>query len=322
MAIKMKIVALDGCTLSPDNPWTPVEQLGELTVYENTTSDQIFSRVSDANIIITNKVPLDHNLLGQLPDLKFISVTATGFNVIDVVHARQMGIPVSNVPVYSTMSVAQHVFATLLSFIHQPNEHHLAIQGGRWQQDGNFSFWLKPLYELAGKKFGVIGLGRIGQATARLAAAFGMKLVAASRTQKPVDNFPEFEWMSIEEVFSTADIVSLHCPQNESTKGMVDRVLLSKMKTNAILINTARGGLVDETDLAEALNLGQIAGALLDVVSEEPISEDNPLLTARNCLLTPHLAWTTIEARQRLMQTTADNIQAFLNGEPINVVNK
>jgi glycerate dehydrogenase len=318
----MKIVVLDGKTLNPgDNPWSPVATLGELVVFDRTEPGLTIDRALDADIVLTNKVVLDQNVISQLPNLKFISVLATGVNVVDLAFARQRNIPVSNVPVYSTVSVAQHVFACLLNFIHRPEQHHRAIEDGQWQASKDFSFWLNPITELAGKTMGIVGLGRIGRATARLANAFGMAVVASSRREREPLALPGFEWLNLEELFATSDVISLHCPQTAENVGFVNAELLSKMKPTAILINAARGGLVNEQDLADALNSDQIGGALLDVVSTEPIADDNPLLTARNCLLTPHIAWATIEARHRLMQTTADNVAAFMAGTPINQVN-
>ena len=318
----MKIVAVDGQLLAPgDNPWTPVESLGELTVHQRTSPDQIIERLQGADVVLTNKVVLDEAVLSQLPDLKFIGVTATGYNVVDVAYARSRDIPVSNVPVYSTESVAQHVFACLLSFIHRPQLHHAAVLDGQWEKCDDFAFWLSPLRELAGTTFGVLGLGRIGRATARLAAAFGMKVVAHSRREiDPLDT-PGFEWLSMEDLFAQSDIVSLHCPQTPETTEFVNADLISKMKPTSILINMSRGGLINEADLTAALNEEKILGAILDVVSAEPILGSNPLPTAKNILITPHIAWSTIEARTRLMQTTADNIAAFQQGTPINVVN-
>ncbi len=317
----MNIVVLDGATLNPgDNPWDEVARLGEIKVFDNTSPEQTVERSQAADIVVTNKVVIDGSVLSQLPKLKFIAVTATGYNVVDVAAAAQRGIPVSNIPVYSTDSVSQHVFAGLLCFLHRPEMHHQMIQAGKWQESGNFSFWKSPLFELAGKTMGIVGWGRIGQSTAKLAAAFKMRVVANSRTEKPVSGFPGFQWLSIEDLCAQADVISLHCPQTDSNTGLINRNLISSMKPNAILINTARGGLVNEADLAEALNEGQIAGAILDVVSAEPITSDNPLLSAQNCLLTPHMAWATIEARKRAMTTTAENISAFLSGCPVNTV--
>ena len=317
----MKLVVLDGKTLNPgDNPWTPLESFGALEVYDRTADDQIVSRCADATIVLTNKVPFTAATLEQLPNLKFIAVTATGYNVVDTVAASKYGVVVSNVPEYSTLSVAQHVFAMLLSFLHRPAEHHQAVVAGQWQAIGDFSFTLAPIHELAGKTIGIVGLGRTGRATAAIAAAFGMRVVANSRRQ--INPLPgdDFEWLSVEQLFEQADVVSIHCPQTDESKGFIDAKLLSRMKSSSILINTARGGLVDEQALADTLNAGGIAGALLDVCSTEPIGADNPLLSARNCVITPHIAWATVAARQRLMQTTAENVEAFLKGQPQNVV--
>ena len=264
----MKLVVLDGKTINPgDNPWTPLESFGTLEVYDRTAEDQIVSRCADAAIVLTNKVPFTEATLEQLPNLKFIAVTATGYNVVDTVAAGKCGVVVSNVPEYSTLSVAQHVFAMLLSFLHRPAEHHQAIIDGQWQAIGDFSFTLAPIHELAGKTLGIVGLGRTGRATAAIAAAFGMRAVASSRRQiNPLPN-EGFEWLSVEQLFDQADVVSIHCPQTDETKGFINAKLLSKMKSSSILINTARGGLVDEQALADTLNAGGIAGALLDVCS-------------------------------------------------------
>lgn len=317
----MNIVVLDGQTLNPgDNPWQEVEELGELTVYAKTDPVDVVKRSATADIIVTNKVAIDAALLDQLPVLKFIAVTATGYNVVDVAAANRQGIVVSNVPVYGTDSVAQHVFACLLSFIHRPELHHAAIQAGDWEASGNFSFWKSPVVELADKTMGIVGFGRIGRATARLAAAFGMRVVVNSRSSARGSRTGDAESLGLEELFAVSDFVSLHCPQTDSNVGFVNRELIERMKPSAILVNTARGGLINELDLAEALNSGRIAGAILDVVSEEPITTDNPLFSAPNCLLTPHMAWTALEARRRLMHVTAENIAAFVNGKPINVI--
>lgn len=318
----MKIVALDGSALNPgDNSWAPVQNLGEFEVFDRTAPDEVLERSRDADIVVTNKVVLDRAVISGLPNLKFITVTATGVNVVDVEYARERNIPVSNVPVYGTQSVAQHVFASLLSFLHRPESHHQAIQNGHWVQSKDFSFWLNPLTELAGKTMGIVGLGRIGRATARLADAFGMKIVASSRRQQDPLKTAGFQWLGMNELFGAADVISLHCPQTQTNAGFVNAELISRMKPSAILINTARGGLINEQDLADALNSNRIGGACLDVVSAEPISTSNPLFMAANCLLTPHNAWATIEARKRLMQSTADNVAAFIAGQPINLVN-
>jgi glycerate dehydrogenase len=316
-----RIVVLDGYTLNPgDNPWDSVSSHGEIEIFDRTLASETVERCLGAEIVLTNKVVLDRDVISRLPELKFIAVTATGYNVVDVAYAKERGISVSNVPIYSTESVAQHVMAMILSFVHRPQQHHDAIQNGEWAKRKNFSFWLTPLSELSGKTMGIVGLGRIGRATAKLAAAFGMKVVAHSRTQTQPLAVDGFEWLSLEDTFKRSDFISLHCPQTADTAGFVNSDLISKMKSSAVLINTARGGLVNESDLADALSQGKIAGALLDVVSTEPIEPTSPLLNAKNCLITPHIAWATLEARQRLMQMTAENIAAFQSGSPINLV--
>ncbi|MBI1336780.1 MAG: D-2-hydroxyacid dehydrogenase [Phycisphaera sp.] len=319
----MKIVCLDGYTLNPgDNPWDAVAALGDFTVYDRTPDDQIVARAAGADIILTNKTQLTEKTLAQLPGLKFIAVLATGYNVVDIAAARKRGIPVSNVPVYGTETVAQHIFAVLLSHIHQPVGHDRAIREGQWAQSGDFSFWNSTIFELSGKVFGVVGFGRIGRRVAELAHAFGMEVWAYDVNRANPPAYSPFAWKTIEEVFAGADVVSLHCPQTADNAGMVNKALLSTMKPTAMFLNAARGGLVNEADLAQALNEGKLAFAGLDVLSVEPISENNPLLKAKNCLLTPHIAWAAVEARRRLMATVADNIRAFIAGKPINVVNK
>lgn len=316
-----KIVVLDGCTLNPgDLSWAALESLGEATIYDRTTGDQILSRCHDAEILVTNKVPLTSNTMSQLANLKFVAVTATGYNVIDLDAAREHAVSVSNVPAYSTESVAQHVFAMLLSWLHRPEQHHQAILDGEWQRRQDFSFTLSPLQELSGKTMGIVGMGRIGQATANVARAFGMQVIAHSRTQHAHLAGRGFSWVTLEELFQKADVVSLHCPLTNDNEMFVNQTLLSTMLPQAILINTARGGLIDEGDLAAALKEGKLQAALLDVTSTEPISEDNPLLNVENCLMTPHIAWATLEARRRAMEITVKNIQMYLAGTPQNLV--
>ena len=319
---EMKIVVLDGLTLNPgDNPWTEVESIGKLTVYDRTDSSQIIERAKDADVILTNKTPVTADTIGQLDQLKMISVLATGFNIVDVAAARRHNIPVCNVPVYGTDTVAQHVFAVLLSFIHRPFHHDQAIRDGQWKACNDFSFWLSPLIELSGLTLGIVGFGRIGRRVGEIAHAFGMKVIANSRHHKDTPSYNDFQWVDKAELFSRSDFVTLHCPQTDQNTGFVNAELIAKMKPTAILINSARGALVNEPDLANALNNGDIAGACLDVVSAEPITDDNPLLSAKNCLLTPHYAWATVAARKRLMDQTAYNIIAFAKGKPVNVVN-
>ncbi len=318
----MNIVVLDGYTLNPgDNPWDQVDVLGNLTVYDRTEFGDVFDRAKDADIILTNKTVLDEGVLGELPNLKFIGVLATGYNVVDVKAAAARGIPVSNVPVYGTDSVVQFAFALLLELCHHAALHDAEIRKGTWQEKGEFCFWLTDLVELAGKAMGIVGFGRIGRRVGEVAHAFGMNVLAHDAVRGDDPEYQPFGWRELDQLLAEADVVTLHCPQTAENTGMVNADFLSKMKKTAFLINTARGGLVAERDLANALNEGVIAGAAADVVSTEPIAKDNPLLSAKNFVVTPHIAWATYEARKRLMDTTAKNIQAFIAGAPINVVN-
>jgi len=317
----MKIVCLDGHTLNPgDNPWDGVVHLGEFTVYDRTPFELIIDRAKNADIILTNKTPLSSDTLGKLPNLKYVAVMATGFNVVDVDAAAKKGIPVSNVPVYGTDSVAQFVFALLLELCHSIGHHNDAVLLGAWQKSKDFCFWETPLIELAGKTMGLVGFGRIGRRTGEIARAFGMKVLAADSFRENPPAY-DFEWKNIEEVFAQSDVVSLHCPQTEENTGFVNQKLLNSMKDTAFLINTARGGLINESDLAHALQEETIAGAACDVLSAEPAHEGNPLLKAPNIIITPHIAWASLEARLRLMATTVDNVASFIGGKPVNVVN-
>lgn len=318
----MNITVLDGHTLNPgDNPWTGIEALGNLTVHDRTPAGLIVSRAFDADIVLTNKTPLSTATLDQLPRLKMISVLATGYNIVDVAAARARGIPVCNVPSYSTDAVAEFVMALILDFFKQARFHGDLVQQGAWQQCPDFSFWRNPHFtELAGKTLGIVGFGTIGQRLGELAAAFKMKVVASSRSRQATTTYP-FEWADTDAIFQQADIVSLHCPLTSETGGLVNKQRLALMKPTAFLVNTARGPLVVEQDLCDALNDGVIAGAACDVVSAEPILAGNPLLQAKNLVLTPHIAWAALEARRRLMDATAHNIGAFLADAPQNVVN-
>ncbi|MFM2196613.1 MAG: hypothetical protein RLZZ505_45 [Verrucomicrobiota bacterium] len=317
----MKITVLDGHTLNPgDNPWAPIEALGELTVFDRTPADQIVGRAKDADIILTNKVPLSAETLAQLPNLKFISVLATGYNIIDTAACAARGIPVSNVPIYSTDSVAEFVFSLILDFTKRAAFHSELAKQGTWESSPDFCFWQNPNFtELAGKTLGIIGFGRIGQRVGELGAAFKMNILAHSRSRSAEAGFP-FQWASTEEILAASDFISLHCPLTPETQNMISVATLAKMKPTAFLINTARGALIDEQALADALNSDLIAGAACDVVSAEPILPSNPLLHAKNLTLTPHIAWATIEARLRLMAITAENIAAFAAGKPIHTV--
>ncbi len=317
----MNITVLDGHTLNPgDNPWTEIEALGNLTVHERTPTDEIVSRAKDADIILTNKCPLSAETLAQLPNLKFIAVLATGYNIIDTTYCAEKGIPVSNVPVYSTDAVAEFVFSMILDFFKRPALHSTLAHEGAWESSKDFCFWQNPHFsELAGKTLGIIGFGRIGQRTAELGAAFKMNILGHSRSRSAETGFP-FEWASVEEILEKSDVISLHCPLTPETHGMIGEAAIAKMKPTAFLVNTARGPLIDEQALADALNADQIAGAACDVVSAEPILPGNPLLRAKNLTLTPHIAWAAYEARQRLMAITAKNIRAFQSGKPIHTV--
>jgi glycerate dehydrogenase len=317
----MKIVVLDGYTLNPgDNPWTPVEKLGEVTVYDRTAAADILKRARGARVLLTNKTPLSSETLTQLPELGFISVLATGYNVVDTAAARQRDIAVSNVPIYGTDSVAQHVFALLLEMCHNVALHSREVHAGAWTKSADFCFWRTPLVELAGRTIGIVGFGRIGRRVGEIARAFGMNVLAHDSFRGKDPGYP-VKWVELPELFRASDVVTLHCPLTDRNKGMVNAALLASMKPTALLINTARGPLINEADLAAALNSEKIAGAAMDVVSKEPIEAANPLLTAKNCLITPHIAWATLSARRRLMETTAQNIAAFQSGKPINVVN-
>jgi glycerate dehydrogenase len=319
---RMKIVVLDGYTVNPgDNPWDDLAPFGELTVYDRTSPDEIVARGEDAEIILTNKTPLRAEIIGRLKKLRFIAVLATGYDTVDSAEAGRRGIPVANVPEYGTDSVAQHTMALLLALCNRVAEHDTAVKRGEWSKAPDFSFCTAPLRELAGKKIGIIGFGRIGQRVGEIARTFGMEILAFNphHRNRPTP-FP-VKWMELREVFADADVVTLHCPLTEDNQGFVDESLLLAMKRDALLINTARGKLIHEADLARALETGRIAGAGLDVVSREPIAFDNPLLFARNCLITPHIAWASLDARRRLMAVVVRNVESFLQGTPMNIVN-
>mgnify|MGYP003399125335 CR=1 FL=1 len=317
----MKIVILDGYATNPgDLSWDELKQLGDCTIYDRTLPDEVVERAQGAEIVLTNKTPLRADQMDALPTLKFIGVLATGYNIVDTEAARERGILVSNIPAYSTNSVAQLVFAHLLNIAQQVQHHNEAVRSGRWSSCRDFCFWDMPLLELHGLKMGIVGLGNTGMATARIALGFGMEVYAYT-SKSPLQLQAEIHKMELDELFSECDVVSLHCPLNAQTLGMVNAQRLQLMKSTAILINTARGPLVDESALADALNTGRLAAAGLDVLSQEPPKVDNPLLTARNCYLTPHIAWGSTAARQRLMQILVGNVKAYLAGHPVNIVN-
>jgi glycerate dehydrogenase len=315
-----KIVVLDGYTLNPgDLSWDELKSFGPCEVYERLADEEIVPRASDAAIVLTNKAVLTREHLNQLPKLKYIGVTATGYNIVDVAAARERGIVVTNVPAYGTRSVAQMTIALLLELALHVGHHAQTVRDGRWTRSPDFCYWDYPLIELDGLTMGIVGFGRIGRAVGDLASAFGMRVVAQSRTA-PADAPPHVEFLDLEGLFRRSDVISLHCPLTAETKHLVNVERLSWMKPTAFLLNTSRGPLVDEAALAKALNSNRIAGAGLDVLAVEPPPADNPLLHAKNCLITPHIAWATRAARSRLMQVAVTNVRAFLQGKPQNVV--
>ena len=317
----MRIVVLDGHTLNPgDLSWAELENLGDCTIYDRTPPSETIERAQGAEILLTNKTVLNSDIISQLPNLKYIGVLATGYNVVDTLAAAQHGVWVTNVPAYSTNSVTQMVFAHILHFTNHVSEHSTSVRRGNWCTSKDFCYWETPLMELAGKTMGIVGLGKIGSAVAAAARAFGMRILAHNRSTPPV--VPDgIVITDLESLFRQSDIVSLHCPLNEQNEGFVNAALLGQMKRTAFFVNTSRGPLVDETALADALNQGRIAGAGIDVLSKEPPSPDCPLLTAKNCFITPHIAWATRDARERLMRIAVDNLKSFLRNERVNVVN-
>lgn len=319
----MKIVILDGYTINPgDNPWDSIAALGELTVHDRTPPELVVERAGSAELILTSKVKLDSATLEKLPNLRYISLLATGYNNVDVVAAEKRGIPVANVPAYSTESVAQTCFALLLELTTAAGLHDTAVKTGEWVRNPDHSFWKVPLIELDGLTMGIVGYGAIGSAVARIGAAFGMRIIAYA-PRIPTDPGPvPVSFVSLEELLKSADVVSLNCPQTVDNTGFINNRTLGLMKRSAYLINAARGGLVNEADLARALAEGTIAGAGLDVVAVEPMKPDNPLLKAPNCIITPHIAWASLAARKRLMAIVSANVASFIKGAPINIVNK
>ncbi|MEI7613177.1 MAG: D-2-hydroxyacid dehydrogenase [Betaproteobacteria bacterium] len=318
----MRIVVLDGHTLNPgDLSWDGINASGKTTIYDHTLPEQIIERALAADIVLTNKTPLSQTTLAALPRLQYIGVLATGYNVVDTEAARSRGIPVCNIPAYGTASVAQASFALLLELCNHVQGHHEAVKKGDWSASKHFCFWNTPLVELSGKTMGIIGFGRIGQKVADIAAAFGMQVMAFSRSPSDQSARRNFKWANLDELLKKSDVVSLHCPLTTENKGMINTSTLALMKKSAFLINTSRGPLIEEADLADALNNQRIAGAALDVLSVEPPPMSNPLLAAKNCLITPHISWATLEARSRLMDIAGKNLKAWLAGKPENVVN-
>lgn len=321
----MKIVVLDGYTENPgDLSWKGLEAFGELTVYDRTPlhdTSEIIKRIGDAEIVFTNKTPIRKEVLDACPSIRMISVLATGYNVVDVTYAKQLGIPVTNVPTYGTASVGQFAIGLLLELCHHIGAHDKAVKEGRWEHSEDFCFWDYPLIELDQKTIGIIGFGRIGQTTGRIAKAMGMRVLASDKIQS--DKGREIaDYVDIDTLLRESDVIALHCPLFPDTEGLINRETISKMKDGVLLINNSRGPLIVEQDLADALNGGKVAGAAVDVVSTEPIKGDNPLLTARNCIITPHISWAPKEARQRIMDCAEENVRAFLAGSPVNVVNR
>lgn len=320
----MKIVVLDGYTLNPgDLSWEGIGKFGELVVHNRTdfSPEKVIETIGNAEIIFTNKTPLPKSVLSKTPTVKYIGVLATGYNVVDTEVAKELGIIVTNIPTYGTAAVAQFTLALVLELCHHIGEHSRAVFNGEWTRSDDFCFWNYPLVELAGKTMGIIGFGRIGQATAKIAQAFSLNILAYDSYQNPELESETCKYASLDELLSKSDIVSLHCPLLDSTKGIINKDNIAKMRDGVMIINTSRGPLVVEEDLREALETGKVAGAAVDVVSSEPISEDNPLLKAKNCIITPHIAWAPKESRTRLMNTAIKNLEAFIKGNPINVVN-
>lgn len=316
----MQIVILDAYALNPgDLTWNKIKELGDCNIYDRTPTELILDRAKEADAIYTNKVVLTSEIINQLPKLKFIGVLATGYNVVDTEAAKKSGIVVCNIPAYSTPSVAQMVFSHILNFTQNVSAHAQSVSNGDWSRSDDFAYWLKPQSELAGKTLGIIGFGQIGQAVAKIGLAFGMKVIYNNRSKKGTQL--DANQVELETLLGQSDFISINCPLTEENKGFINKTTIEKMKPSAFLVNTGRGPLINEEDLADALNAGKIAGAGLDVLSIEPAQTDNPLPKAKNCYITPHIAWATIEARKRLMEIAYQNLKAFINGKPINVVN-
>lgn len=318
----MKIVILDGYGANPgDLSWDGIGALGELTVYDRTAPADVAARIGDAEVAYTNKTPITAETMAKCPNLKLISVLATGYNIVDIAAARERGIVVSNVPAYSTRDVAQMTFALLLEICHHVGHHAQTVRDGKWTSCPDFCYWDYAPIGLAGKTMGIVGFGQIGQAAAKLAEAFGMEVLVYSRTVRPELETAHCKYCDLDTLLHNSHVVSLHCPLTEQTNHLICRETLAKMKDGAILLNTGRGPLLDEQAVADALKSGKLAGLGADVVSREPILAENPLLTAPNCFLTPHIAWATYDARVRLLKVSEENLKAFQNGTPQNVVN-
>ena len=320
----MKIVVLDGYTENPgDISWAPLEALGEVTVYDRTSltaSPLIAERIGDAEIAVTNKTPLTRAVIDACPNLRAIAVLATGYNVVDTAYAREKNIPVMNVPVYGTDNVAQYAIALLLEACSQVGLHDRSVHAGDWTKSIDFCYWQKPLIEVSGKTAGIIGFGRIGMAVARILRAMNVRVLAYSRTERP-EGLACADYVPLDDLIAQSDFIFLHCPLTPETEGIINAANIARMKDGVIIVNNGRGQLVVEADLAAALTSGKVAYAAVDVASTEPIRADNPLLSAPNCIITPHISWATKEARERIMQMTAENVKSFIDGKPMNVVN-
>lgn len=318
----MKIVNLDGYTTNPgDLSWEQFKKYGDLTVYDRTPPELVIERAKDAEILIVNKTPIDADLLKQLPKLKYIGLQSTGYNIVDCKTARELGVTVCNIPAYSTSAVAQLVFAFILQVANQVTLHSDAVHNGEWCACPDFCFWKTPLTELDGKTIGIIGFGSIGNRVAKIAEAFGMNVLIYTPNEKPLDGLATAKFVDFDTLLADSDVITCHCPLTDKTQGLINKEALSKMKKSAIFINTSRGPVIDDQALADALNNSEIAAAGLDVLQVEPPKADNPLLTAKNCYITPHIAWAAYETRARLMTILEENLKAFLDGKPQNVVN-
>lgn len=317
----MKIVVLDGYALNPgDLSWDGLQKFGELVVYDRTPADKIMDRAAGAEIVYTNKTPLSGETLNRLAALRYVGVLATGYNVVDTQVAKEKGITVTNIPGYGTDSVAQLTFALLLELCHRVQYHSDSVMRGEWSQSVDFCYWNYPLVELADKTMGIIGLGSIGSKVAEIAASFGMDVIGYDKVETDRSRLRNFRWVTVNQLLEQSDVVSIHCPLFPDTKGLINKERLGRMKKTSFLLNTSRGPVIVDEDLAEALNNGTIAGAGIDVLSVEPPPHDNPLFTAKNCIITPHIAWATKEARTRLMNMAVSNLEAFLDGRPVNTV--
>ena len=318
----MKIVVLDGYTLNPgDITWEGMEALGELTVYDRTKAEDVAARIGDADVVYTNKTPITKETLDACPNVKFIGVLATGYNIVDIAAAKEKGIPVSNIPTYGTAAVSQFAIGLLLELCHHIGEHSDAVKAGEWTSNPDWCFWKYPLVELDGKTMGIIGFGRIGQDTGKIAQALGMKVLAYDAFKRPELETETCHYVDLDILLAESDVIALHCPLFPDTEGIINKDTIAKMKDGVMIINNSRGPLVVEQDLRDALDSGKVAGAAVDVVSTEPIRMDNPLIGAKNVIITPHISWAPKESRQRLMNIAVDNLKCYVEGKPQKVVN-